>query len=292
MLNLDQARLVADYLRAKGEVRRASLGTLLGLLLCAVFAVRWRVDPSWHVHAAILLAVIVVPWVLRALPFPGGLRMFRLELVSFPFNALILGFILFLEAYRLPLIEVEGVPAMRWLFPALSLLVAIAYLFVGFSDWLRRMKRVKWIENILAVPPIQGYLDAVDALLEPALNQAPRTGDAWAQFRTVPASARNLKLFLQLDTARHGIWRVAFDDDFALVALQDGSLCEAVAPGGIHLAVDDAPRPGERERMILIRWNEHLHEGRILRDDQLKIQSWFSRSKGFESGSSVPDPGF
>jgi hypothetical protein len=66
----------------------------------------------------------------------------------------------------------------------------------------------------------------------------------------------------------------------------------AVAAGGISLAVDDAPRPGERERMILVRWNGHFHEGRILRDDLLKIQSWNSRSGGFEGRSSVPEPGF
>ena len=65
-----------------------------------------------------------------------------------------------------------------------------------------------------------------------------------------------------------------------------------MAPGGISLAVDDAPRPGERERMILVRWNGHLHEGRILRDDLLKIQTWNSRSSGFEGHSSVPVPGF
>jgi len=108
----------------------------------------------------------------------------------------------------------------------------------------------------------------------------------------VPASARNLKLFLKLDTARHGVWRVAFSDEYALVVFQDGTGCEAVAPGGIQLAVDSAPRAGERDRLILVRWNEHFHEGRILPDDLLKIQAWNSRSAGFEGRSAVPAPGF
>lgn len=292
MINLDRARMVADYLRAQAELRRSSLGTLVALLVAAFFAARMGGSASWISHAALIAGLLVGPWLLRMLSPKGNLALYRLELAAFPLNALLLGLIVFLEASRLPRIEVEGVPAMRWFFPALSLLVPSGYLLLGFADWLRRLRLTDWIRGILAVPPVDAYLEGPEELIEAALSGAPGTSDPWAQFRTVPASAKNLKLFFKLDTARHGFWRVAFGDDFALVVFHDGTGCEAVAPGGISLAVDDSPRPGERERMILVRWNGHLHEGRILRDDLLKIQTWNSRSSGFEGHSSVPAPGF
>lgn len=291
MTSFERAKMVADYLRAQAELHRASLGTLAALLAAAMFAARMR-ESSWISHAALIAGLLAGPWLLRALSPKGNLAVYRLELAAFPLNALLLGLIVFLEASRLPAIEIEGVPAMRWFFPALSLLVPFGYLLLGFADWLRRLRLTGWIRGILAVPPVDAYLEGPQGLIEAALAAAPGTSDPWAQFRTVPASAKNLKLFFKLDTARHGFWRVAFGDDYALVVFHDGTGCEAVAPGGISLAVDDAPRPGERERMILVRWNGHLHEGRILRDDLLKIQTWNSRSSGFEGHSSVPVPGF
>ncbi|HET6331256.1 MAG TPA: hypothetical protein VFF76_10770 [Holophagaceae bacterium] len=292
MTNLERARMVADYLRAEAELRSASPGTLVALLVVAVFAARMGEASSWFAHAALIAALLIGPWLLRMLSPKGNLAVFRLELGAFPLNALLLGFIVFMEASRLPRIEIEGVPAMRWFFPALSLLVPFGYLLLGFADWLRRLRLTDWIRGVLAVPPVDAYQEEPRALIEAALRAAPGTSDPWAQFRTVPASAKNLKLFFKLDTARHGFWRAAFADDYALVVFHDGTGCEAVAPGGVSLAVDDAPRPGERERMILVRWNNHFHEGRILRDDLLKIQTWNSRSGGFEGRSSVPNPGF
>jgi hypothetical protein len=292
MTNFERARMVADYFRAEAEVRRATLGTLIALLVAAIFAARLWNSSSWISHAWLLAGLLIGPWLLRALSPKGNLPIFRLELIAFPLNALLMGFIVFMEASRLPSIEMESLPAMRWFFPALSLLVPLGYLLLGFADWWRRLKLTGWIRDTLAVPPVDAYQEGPRGQIEEALAAAPATGDAWAQYRTVPASARNLKLFFKLDTARHGFWRVAFGDDFALVVFHDGTGCEAVAPGGISLAVDDAPRPGERERMILVRWNGHFHEGRILRDDLLKIQTWNSRSGGFEGRSLVPDPGF
>lgn len=292
MLSLDRARMVADYLRAEAEVRRASLSTLIALLVVAIFAARMGEASSWAAHVWLIAGLLILPRLLRAIPFKGNLPIFRLELIAFPLNALLLGFIVFMEASRLPKIEMEGVPAMRWFFPALAMLVPLGYLILGFADWLRRLRLTGWIRDTLAVPPMNDYLEEPRDMIAEALAAAPATNDIWAQFRTVPASAKNLKLFFKLDTARHGMWRVAFSDDYALVVFHDGTGCEAVAPGGISLAVDDAPRPGERERMILVRWNERLFEGRILRDDLLKIQTWNSRSGGYEGRSSVPPPGF
>ena len=292
MINLERARMVADYLRAQAEVRRASLGTLVALLLVALLVARIGQASPWHSHVWVLAGLLAGPWLLRAIPFKGNLTVLRLELIAFPLNALLLGFIAFMEADQLPRIQVESVPALHWLFPALSLLLPIAYVVLGLADWLRRLKLVGWIRDILAVPPVEAYLEEPRALISAALSGPPTIHDDWAQVRTVPASAKNAKLFLKLDTARHGLWRVAFSDEYALVVFHDGSGCEAVAPGGIHLAIDDAPRAGERERVILIRWNERFHEGRILRHDLLKIQTWISRSGGFDVGSSVPSPGF
>lgn len=291
MTNLERAQMVAAYFRAEAEVRKASLGTVAALMVVAAFAARLWDASSWASHAGLFAGLLVGPWLLRALSPKGNLSIFRLQIIAFPINALLLGFILFMEASHLPSIQVEGVPAMRWLFPAISLLVPVGYFILGVADWWRRLKLIGWIRDILAVPPVDAYLEGPREQLEAALEAAPATRDAWAQFRTVPARATNLKLFFKLDTARHGFWRTVFSDDYALVVFHDGTGCEAVAPGGISLAVDDAPRAGERERMILVRWNGHFHEGRILRDDLLKIQTWNSRSGGFEGRSTVPDPG-
>lgn len=291
MTSLERARLVADYLRAEAEVRRASLGTLIALIILAIVATRLGPGASWASHAGLLVGLVILPWLLRALSPKGNQTIFHLELFAFPLSALLLGFIAFLEASRLPRLDLPGIPPTRWLLPALSQLVPAAYVFLGLADWVRRIKLNKWIKDTLAIPPVDAYQEEPRRLLRDALRAVPATADAWAQFRTVPASARNLKLFFKLDTARHGPWRVAFSDDYALVVFHDGTGHEAVAPGGIHLAVDDAPRPGERERMILVRWNDHFHEGRITRDDLLKIQSWKSRSAGFEPKSVVPATG-
>ncbi len=291
MTSLERARLVADYLRAEAEVHRASLGTLVALILLAIYAARLGPGSSLAAHSGLWLGMILLPMLLRVLSPKGTQTIFHLDLFAFPLNALLLGFIAFLEASRLPRLDLPGVPATRWLFPILSLALPLSYLFLGLADWIRRMKLNGWIKDILAVPPVDAYQEEPRRLLGDALGAPPATADAWAQFRTVPASAKNLRLFFKLDTARHGHWRVAFADDYALVVFHDGAECEAVAPGGMNLAVDDAPRPGERERMILVRWNAHFHEGRITRDDLLKIQAWNSRSAGFEPKSVVPATG-
>ncbi|HTL98696.1 MAG TPA: hypothetical protein VL181_07815, partial [Holophagaceae bacterium] len=241
MLSLQRARMVADYLRAKAEVRRASLGTLVALLAASILAARAEA-PTWTAHLWILAALVAGPWLLRSLPVRGNLSLFRLEIISFPLNVLLLGFIAFLEASRLPRIEMEGVPAMRWFFPALSMLLPLGYLLANAADWARRLKVLASVRDTLAVQPVEAYMEEPVELMQEALAAVPGRADAWSQFRTVPASARNLKLFLKLDTARHGVWRVAFSDEYALVVFQDGTGCEAVAPGGIQLAVDSAPR--------------------------------------------------
>lgn len=291
MTSFERAQLVADYLRAEAEVRRASLGTLLALIILAIFAARLGPGASWSAHAGLWVGLVILPWLLRVVSPKGTQTIYHLELAAFPLNAILLGFIAFLEASRLPRLDLPGVPAARWLFPALSLLIPAGYVLLGLADWIRRVKQNAWIKDTLAIPPVDAYQEEPRRLLGAALSAAPSTTDAWAQFRTVPASARNLKLFFKLDTARHGPWRAAFSDDYALLAFHDGTGHEAVAPGGIILAVDDAPRPGERERMILVRWNGHFHEGRITRDDLLKIQAWNSRSAGFEPKSVVPATG-
>ena len=282
MLSLDRARMVADYFRAEAEVRRASLATQACFIAAAWMAARMGPGLALGQRAAMLAILCIAPFLLRSVPLRGNLTILRLELVAFPLNALLLGFIAFLEASRLPRLEMEGVPALRWLFPGLSLFIPLAYLLAAGAGWWRQVKALRSIGDTLAVAPVQAYREEPETLLREALSGEPERGDGWAQFRTVPASARNLKLFFTLDTARHGAWRVAFSDEYALIAFHDGTGCEAVAPGGIQLAVDDAPRAGERERLILVRWNAHFHEGRVLPDDLLKIQAWNSRSVSFE----------
>lgn len=282
MLSHQDASKATVHLRAKAEVAHANLGTLLGLILAAALAALSAPSGAWQAHVAIVAALVVLPWGLR-LFWPKGLAdlmVYRLSLVAFPINVLLLGFTTYLVSGYLPRVQSELFPAARFLFPALALALPLGYLLAQLPEWKMRLKTYPAVRDSFIWPPAPEAVEELEELLAPALAAAPGKHDAWAEFRTVRATPRNLKLFLKLDFEEHGHWRVAFSEDYALVVFHDGRRCEAVKRGGFSLAADRDSAPGVREKLCLIRWNEHFHEGRIALDDLLKVQSWTTRFQG------------
>ncbi len=278
MPNQDPVRIAADHLRALADVSRSRPATLVALLLCAGASALGEDQTGWPWFAGMAAALLLLPWLLHRLLPKGNLVTYRLDLATFPLRALLVWCIAFLESSKLPPIEIEELPRMTWLYPALSVVAALAYLVLRFPAWRRRLQGYRRVVRDLREPGDAEVLAQVRDLAERAVARTASTSAPWAEFRTVPAAPRNWKLFLRLDLERHGDWRVAFSRDYALVVARDGSCLEAVPKGGLRIATED-PGPGGKPFLCLVRWNAHLHEGRIREGSLRLIQSWNLRKE-------------
>jgi hypothetical protein len=274
MVNLEDARRAADHLRAKAETERSGPAALLVLLAGAVVAARMPDDAGLLRHGGLLVFLAVGPFLVARMLPKGNLMSFRLSLATYPFSVVLLALIAWLEASRIPPFQMEDVPQVRWLFPALAMAVPVFYAVIQFASWIRRVQLYPEIRRALAAAPPAQALGEVAALVAQATSTEPPMDAPWAEFRTVPARPGNWRAFLKLDTEEHGAWRVAFADGWAIVVFKDGRRCEAVLRGGIRVVVDDDARPGSRHQMCLLRWNAHLNEGRITQGDFQKILAW------------------
>lgn len=274
MVNLEDARRAADHLRAKAETERSGLSTLLILLAAAALAARIPEAAGLAWHGGLLAFLLVGPFLLNRLLPKGNLMTFRLSLAAYPYNVLLLGFIAWMEASRIPPLQVPELPQLRWLFPAIAMAAPIVYAIVQFTDWIRRIHLYPEIRKALVEAPPAQALGDVSAMIAQAISAEPPPEAPWAEFRTVAARPGNWRAFLKLDTEEHGTWRVAFTEAWAIVVFKDGRRCEVVQRGGIRVVADDDARPGSRYQMCLLRWNTHLHEGRITQGDFLKVKAW------------------
>jgi hypothetical protein len=269
----ESARVAADHLRALAEVQRSRPSLLIALVLVSAVCAAGEDQSGWLWYAGLVVALLVVPSGLQfALP-KGNLLTYRLSLVSYPINAFLLGFIVFLEAGKLPPIDLEDLPRLGWLYPAMAMVVPLVYLVHQFPAWMKRLKGYRWVLQALREPGDPEVLEEVRGLADRAIAKEATVNSPWAEFRTVPAAPGNWKLFLRLDLERHGLWRVVFAQDYALVVAKDGAGLEAVAKGGLRIAADD-PIPGGKPFLCLVRWNAHLHEGRIRDGSLQRIQAW------------------
>ncbi|MBI4912237.1 MAG: hypothetical protein HY823_05835 [Acidobacteria bacterium] len=273
MSSFELARQASEHLRAHRDLEGGAFGTLLALLgaLWATAAFPAATGFTWILGQAAWL--LLVPWVLRRILPVGRPWLFRLGMAAFPANALLLGLWAFLESAKIPPFEVEELPALRWLFPILSLLLPCVYLVLQFPEWRRKALAAGACLRALRSRPDPRILGELSGLSAAALSGSPDRVAPWAAFRSVPARPGNWRRFLRLDTERHGEWRVAFSDGFALVMFHDGSRMEAVPRGGLRVAAEDLPT-GEKPGLCLARWNSHLHEGRITAANLEKIQAW------------------
>ena len=269
----ETARAAADHLRAQAEVQHSQPTLLITLLLASAASALGEDQEGWVWVAGLVVAVLILPFLLhRALP-RGNLLSYRLGVAAYPINAFLLGFIVFLEASKLPPIDLEDLPRMGWLYPAIAMIVPLVYLVQQFPTWRRRRKGYPAMLQALREPGDPAVLDEVRGLAEQAVAKEASGEAPWAEFRTVSAAPVNWKLFLRLDVERHGLWRVVFSEAYALVVAKDGSGLEAVPKGGLRIAADD-PVPGGKPFLCLVRWNAHLHEGRIREGSLQRIHDW------------------
>lgn len=258
----EQAQTVADHLRARAEVHQAKpVGlVLLGTLSILSLVFREAAGPTWFAFYA--MALLAGPFALRLL-LPGGTRYtYRLSLVSPILNAILLAFICYLEIAKLPPLELTDLPTLQRLIPGLALVLPALYLAASFPWWLRHWTQQAEVLHSLGQPMPPEGLDRIELAVRSMLNQEPGPEDPVAVFRTVPPNPKDLKRFLRPDFTRHGEWRVLLQPDWALIIAADGTRSEAVARGSLRLVTDDLENQGRRI-LCLVRWNQHLHEGRI-----------------------------
>lgn len=267
MLPFEEARDAADHLRARSEVGRAPLAGFLTLLgaSAAQALLAQPADLRWTV--GILGWLVLAPWVINRILPARNLMGYRLALVAYPMNALLLAFVVYLQIEGWHLVPTEDFPVVAKLLPWSGLIAAGAYLVVQGPDWMRRVALYAGLVDVLKAPPAPGAVAELDLLLRETAQ-----GEG-AMFRSVPATPLNWSRFVKLDTQRHGYWKVAFSQRYALVAFEDGSQLEAVPKGGLKLVSDDV-KPGEATAVCLVRWNKHLLEGRIAHEDFERISSW------------------
>jgi hypothetical protein len=208
----------------------------------------------------------------------GNLFTYRIAILAYPIEGLLLGFIAFMEIWKVMPLDVPALPTLNTVFPWLSVLFPVFYYVQQFPDWQRRIQRQGLHAEQLAKPAPAEFVMQIEELLAPVLDRSPTYEDAWAEFTTVPATPKNWKLYLQLDAESHGVWRVAFNGPWALVAFVDGTRVEVVKRRDLKIVADD-PQPGRRKALCLLRWNKNLFEGRITHDNFLKIHAW-NASKG------------
>lgn len=273
MQSHESARTAADHIRAKAEVRRSQPALLITLLLASTACALGEDQSGWMWIGGLVAGLLLIPLLMKAILPKGNLFTYRLQLVAYFLNAVLLGFIAFLEAGKMPPLDLEDLPPMGWLFPALAMVVPLVYLVQQFPNWRRRLKAYPSLLRDLRDPGDPEAVEEVRHLAELALAKEASATSPWAEFRTLPAAPGNWKLFLRLDVERHGVWRVVFAQDYALVVAKDGTALEAVPKGGLRIAADD-PIPGGKPFLCLVRWNTHLHEGRIREGSLQRIQAW------------------
>jgi hypothetical protein len=269
----EAVRNAADHLRARAEVSRSQPTLLVTLILASAASAFGEDQSGWVWVSGLVLGLLLLPYLLgKALP-EGNLLTYRMGLLVVPVQAFLLGFIVYLEAGKLPPIDLEDLPQLGWLVPALAMVVPLAYLVQQFPEWRRRIKSYQSTFQALESPGDDALLDEVRDLARRAVAKEASAAAPWAEFRTVPAAPGNWKQFLRLDVDRHGLWRVVFAQDYALVVAKNGSGLEAVFKGGLRIAADD-PIAGGTPFLCLVRWNAHLHEGRIREGSLQRIQAW------------------
>lgn len=273
MLTFEDARAAADHLRARAEVEQAPVAGFLALL--GVGAVVWAVPHTTNLiwTGGLVVALSFLPFLLgRVLP-KRSLMAYRLALAAYPVNALLLGFITFMELWRADPFPLADFPSVGRLFPYVGLVVPGVYVVLQFPHWIRRLSLYPELVRTLAQTPPVADLGEVSGLIAQSVSAGPSMEAAWAEFRSVPATPQNWRLYLRLDTQVHGVWRVAFAPAYALVVFEDGRNVEAVPKGGLKLVADEA-KHGSKAALCLMRWNAHLMEGRITPDNFLKIKTW------------------
>ena len=261
------------YARALAEVEKAPLAGFLVLLVGTVVSIFAPRTADWRLSLGIAMGLVLAPpFLTLALP-RRGLLAYRLSLVLFLANGGLIAIIGYREIGRIVSILGDEFPLVQAWGPWVAPLFSALYYVLQFHGWKERLLRLPAIREVLADPPPEAARREIRELLSSVLAKIPGGDQNWAEFRTVSAGPRNWRLFLKLDPEIHGTWRAAFCPEYAVVVFRDGSRAEAVKRHSLKIVAED-PSPGTKTIQCLLRWNNHLHEGRITPDHFYRIQAW------------------
>lgn len=267
MLTFDEARRTADHLRARTEVARAPMAGFLVLLAAAAVQAFVAKPASLPWSLGMLAGLLLGPPLVNRLLPPRNLVAYRLALVTYPLNALLLALVVFLQIAGWSFTPPEELASLGPMLPWCGAVAGIIYAVLQAPHWMRRVGLYAELVQALSHPVGEDAVAEVNLLMDQAL-----TGEG-AAFQSVPATPKNWSRFLRLDTEIHGTWHVAFAPLYALVFFEDKGRLEAVLKGQLKFVSDDV-KPGEGTALCLARWNTHLLEGRIAPEDFERISSW------------------
>lgn len=268
MLEYPDALKAVAFSRATLEVERASIAGCLILLAGTLVSLFLPPDATWRWSLGIAAGLVLFPLPLSWILPRRGLLLFRFSLLFYLLNGVLLAIIGYREISRVAPLLLNVFPVVQVWGPWMAPLFSALYYVLQFHQWKERLLRLPVVREVLSDPPPVEARQQIQGLLA-----HDSEGKDWAEFRTVPASPKNWRLFLKLDPQIHGFWRVVLTDEFAIVVFNDGSRAEAVKRGSLKIVAED-PSPGARTIQCLVRWNQHLHEGRITLDHFYRIQGW------------------
>ena len=272
-LDFPDAQKAVVHARALSDVEHAPLAGFMVLAVCTLLSLCAPESATWRWSLGVAAVLLVTP-ILVALLLPRrGLLVYRLSSLLYLLNGLLLAVIGYREISRIAPLLPEEWPALQTGIPWIAPLFSALYYLLQFHGWKERILRLPEVKKALADPPSEPARQEVHTLIAGSLAHHPLDGIEWAEFRTVPASLRNWRLFLKLDPEVHGPWRVVFGPEYAIVVSREGRRAEAVKRGALKIVAED-PTPGAKTIQCLLRWNSHLHEGRITPEHFSKIQAW------------------
>ena len=267
------AQKAVVHARALADVTRTPLAGFCVLAAGLVASLLAPTAATWRWSVGLALALLVTPFLLPRMLPRRGLLAHRISLLLYLVNGLLLAIIAYREISRIAPLLPDEWPALQNGIPWVAPVFAALYYLLQFHAWKERLLRLPEVRKALLEPPTKPVQEEIGALITDVLAAHPAEDTAWAEFRTVPASPRNWRLFLKLDSEVHGPWRVVFCPDYAIVVFRDGSRAEAVKRRSLKIVAED-PAPGAKSIQCLLRWNDHLHEGLIAPEHFQRIQSW------------------
>jgi len=273
-LSFQDAEKAVAHARAKRDAEHAPLAGFIALALAALLSFAAPALATWRWSLAIAMILILVPAPLGRVMPRRGLRSYRFSLLSYPLNGLLLAVVAYREIGRIAPLLPEEWGLLQAVIPWTAPLFAALYYLLQYHGWRDRLFRLTDMKRCLQDVPSDAARSEIEHAFSKPMAAAPEgTLPPWAEFRTVPATLKNWRLFLKLDPEVHGPWYALFESEYAIVVTRDGRRAEAVKRGGLRIVAED-PSPGARTIQCLLRWNQHLYEGRIAPEHFYRIQAW------------------
>ena len=117
MLTFEEVSLAAHDLRSRTEVERTHLGGFLTLVIAAAFSYFFPRNATLPYFLFVLLLLVLGPLVLPRVVPKGNLLTYRLAIFAYPIEGLLLGFIAFMEIWKILPLNVPELPTINAVLP-------------------------------------------------------------------------------------------------------------------------------------------------------------------------------